>query len=72
MKKIDILTLGELLIDMFPSQIGPRIGEVEAFFPKPGGAPANVAVSAARLGKKGRIYWEAGPGSFWSLSPGCA
>ena len=64
MKKIDILTLGELLIDMFPSQIGPRIGEVEAFFPKPGGAPANVAVSAARLGKRAGFIGKLGQDHF--------
>jgi fructokinase len=50
MKNIDILSLGELLIDMFPEKIGPRIGEVKKFTPKPGGAPANVAVAAKRLG----------------------
>jgi len=33
MNQIDIVTLGELLIDVFPDQIGKRIGEVEAFRP---------------------------------------
>ena len=50
MKEFDVVTLGELLIDMFPGEIGYKIGEVESFRPKPGGAPANAAVALSRLG----------------------
>lgn len=46
----DIVCLGEVLIDMFPAEVGRRLVEVSAFHPKPGGAPANVAVAARRLG----------------------
>jgi fructokinase len=64
MKRIDILTLGEMLIDMFPDQVGKRIGEVEAFIPKPGGAPANVAVAASRLGKESAFIGKLGEDHF--------
>lgn len=64
MKQIDIVTLGELLIDMFPEKIGQRIGEVEAFTPKPGGAPANVAVSAKRLGMNSAFIGKVGDDLF--------
>ena len=47
---MDLITLGEFLIDLFPAEKGKRFAEVSAFSPKPGGAPANVAVAAARLG----------------------
>lgn len=47
---MDLISLGELLIDMFPAETGKHLAEVSAFIPKPGGAPANVAVAAARLG----------------------
>lgn len=47
---MDIVCLGEVLVDMFPAEMGRRLAEVSAFHPKPGGAPANVAVAAARLG----------------------
>ncbi len=47
---MDIVTLGEILIDMLPAETGKRLTQVSAFIPKPGGAPANVAVAAARLG----------------------
>ena len=46
---MDIICLGELLIDMFPAEVGRKLTEVTAFRPKPGGAPANVAVAAKRL-----------------------
>lgn len=61
---MDIVTLGELLIDMFPDKIGPRIGEVEAFLPKPGGAPANVAVAARRLGAQSAFIGKVGEDLF--------
>ncbi|NDJ76727.1 MAG: carbohydrate kinase [Chloroflexi bacterium] len=47
---MDLVTLGEILIDMFPAEMGRGLTEVSAFHPKPGGAPANVAVAAQRLG----------------------
>lgn len=47
---MDLVTLGEVLIDMLPKEKGKRLVEVSAFIPKPGGSPANVAVAAARLG----------------------
>ncbi len=47
---IDILTIGELLIDL--TQTGINGAGVPLFAANPGGAPANVAVAAARLGAK--------------------
>lgn len=61
---MDIVTLGELLIDMFPVQVGQRLGEVEAFTPKPGGAPANVAVAARRLGASTAFIGKVGQDPF--------
>lgn len=61
---MDIVCLGEVLIDMFPGQIGQRMGEVTAFLPKPGGAPANVAVAASRLGRKTAFIGKVGNDAF--------
>jgi sugar/nucleoside kinase (ribokinase family) len=61
---MDIVTLGELLIDMFPAEIGRRLVDVSAFNPKPGGAPANVAVAAKRLGYSSAFIGKVGDDAF--------
>ena len=61
---MDIVTLGEVLIDMFPAELGRRLVEVSAFRPKPGGAPANVAVAAVRLGAESAFVGKVGDDAF--------
>jgi len=61
---MDILSIGELLIDMFPAEVGRSMTEVSAFRPKPGGAPANVAVAAARLGSQSGFIGKVGEDPF--------
>lgn len=48
----DVITLGEVLIDFVSTVHGVSLEEAPAFEKAPGGAPANVAVGLARLGKK--------------------
>ncbi len=59
-----IITLGELLIDMFPAEVGRRLVEVSAFLPSPGGAPANTAVAATRLGAQTAFIGKVGDDLF--------
>ena len=61
---MDIVCLGELLIDMFPNEVGRSLTEVSAFRPKPGGAPANVAVAAVRLGAESAFIGKVGDDPF--------
>jgi fructokinase len=61
---MDIVCLGELLVDMFPAEVGRGLTEVSAFRPKPGGAPANVAVAAVRLGAQSAFIGKVGDEAF--------
>ena len=58
----DIITLGEVLIDL--TQTGRDEGNVCRFAAFPGGAPANVAACAARLGASAGFIGKIGRDSF--------
>lgn len=61
---MNLVCLGEYLVDFFPEQVGLPLAEVSAFHPKPGGAPANVAVAASRLGYKSAFIGKVGQDAF--------
>jgi fructokinase len=61
---MDIVCLGELLIDMLPAELRRSLVEVSAWRPKPGGAPANVAVAARRLGAESAFMGKVGDEAF--------
>ncbi len=49
---MDVLTVGEILIDWVCPERGATLDAATTFHPAPGGAPANVAVGLSRLGVK--------------------
>ena len=59
-----VVCMGEILIDLFPTELGRKLNEVSAFRPKPGGAPANVAVAAERLGTHSAFIGKVGDDAF--------
>ena len=61
---MEIVTLGELILDMFASESGMDFFTVTAFLPVAGGAPANVAVAASRLGAKSAFIGKVGEDQF--------
>ena len=61
---MDIVTLGELILDMFASETGKDFQTVGAFIPVAGGAPANVAVAASKLGAKAAFIGKVGEDAF--------
>jgi len=63
-KAIDIICIGEVLIDFFAVQSGVRFREVEEFRRIAGGAPANVAVGASRLGSNTAFIGRVGSDEF--------
>lgn len=64
MKKTDIICLGEALIDFIAVESGKKLAEVESFKKVAGGAPANVAVGASKLGKKSAFLGRIGDDEF--------
>ena len=47
---MEVLSVGEVLIDWVSPERGATLSSAETFHPAPGGAPANVAVGLSRLG----------------------
>ena len=62
---MDIIAVGEILIDL--TQCGINNQGIPVFAANPGGAPANLAVAAARLGAKSAFIGKVGDDSFGSL-----
>ena len=59
---MDILTIGEVLIDL--TQTGKDERGIPQFAANPGGAPANLAVAASKLGAKTAFIGKVGADAF--------
>lgn len=61
---VDVVAVGEILIDLVATRPDVTLYEAPAFEPKPGGAPANVAVGVARLGGRAAFVGKVGADAF--------
>ena len=62
-----LVALGEALIDISPLRQGASLDDGSPLHPAPGGAPANVAVAAARLGADSWFLGAVGDDPFGKL-----
>jgi 5-dehydro-2-deoxygluconokinase len=61
---LDVLTIGRVGIDLYPLQSGVHLQDVETFGKFLGGSPTNVAVAAARLGRRSAVITRTGRDPF--------
>jgi 5-dehydro-2-deoxygluconokinase len=60
----EVLTMGRLGVDLYPQQIGVSLREVQTFAKFLGGTAANVAVAAARYGRRSALLSRTGDDHF--------
>ncbi|RFS84856.1 5-dehydro-2-deoxygluconokinase [Actinomadura spongiicola] len=60
----DVITMGRVGVDLYPLQSGVRLDEVETFGKFLGGSPTNVAVAAARHGRRAAVITRTGADPF--------
>ncbi len=56
--------MGRIGVDLYPLQTGVPLAQVETFGKFLGGSPTNVAVAAARLGRRTAVISRTGPDPF--------
>jgi 5-dehydro-2-deoxygluconokinase len=60
----EVITMGRVGVDLYPEQIGVSLAEVRTFAKSLGGSPTNVAVGAARLGRRAAVITKVGRDGF--------
>ncbi|MEU7056165.1 5-dehydro-2-deoxygluconokinase [Streptomyces sp. NPDC046197] len=60
----DVITMGRIGVDLYPLQTGVPLAQVSAFGKFLGGSAANVAVAAARLGRRTAVITRTGDDPF--------
>jgi 5-dehydro-2-deoxygluconokinase len=60
----DVLTIGRVGVDLYPLQVGVGLAEVETFGKYLGGSATNVAVAAARHGRRAAVITRTGADPF--------
>jgi 5-dehydro-2-deoxygluconokinase len=68
MSELEVLTVGRISIDLYCGQIGAGWTEAETFAKAVGGSPTNVAIAAARLGRRSGLYTKVGADPFGEVA----
>jgi 5-dehydro-2-deoxygluconokinase len=61
---LEVLTMGRVGVDIYPLQVGVGLEDVETFGKYLGGSPTNVAVAAARYGRRTAVITRTGADPF--------
>jgi 5-dehydro-2-deoxygluconokinase len=64
MTDFDVIAMGRVGVDIYPLQVGVRLPEVQTFGKFLGGSATNVAVAAARHGRRSAIITRTGVDAF--------
>src|SRR5215472_18414052 len=64
MSAFEVLTMGRIGVDLYPQQVGVGLDEVESFAKYLGGSASNVAVAAARYGRRAAVITRTGEDPF--------
>jgi len=62
--RFDLITMGRVSVDLYPQQVGVRLEDVDTFGKYLGGSPTNVAVAAARHGRRAAVITRTGDDPF--------
>ncbi|WUC83708.1 5-dehydro-2-deoxygluconokinase [Streptomyces sp. NBC_00536] len=60
----DVITMGRIGVDLYPLRTGVPLAEADTFGKFLGGSPTNVAVAAARLGRRTAVITRTGADPF--------
>jgi 5-dehydro-2-deoxygluconokinase len=60
----EVLTMGRIGVDLYPQQVGVSLDQVESFGKYLGGSASNVAVAAARYGRRTAVITRTGEDPF--------
>ncbi len=61
---LELLTMGRIGVDLYPTEVGVRLEDVATFSKTLGGSPTNVAVAAARHGRRTAVITRTGEDPF--------
>jgi 5-dehydro-2-deoxygluconokinase len=62
--QLEVVTMGRISVDLYPEQIGVSLADVRTFNKSLGGSASNVAVGAARLGRRSAVITRVGTDGF--------